>query len=50
METKWIVIMVVGLAVAMFTPMIFSERGKAECRVEDIKAGMPADDIIKLCK
>lgn len=47
---KWIAILCVGLAVAMFSPLIFMERGKSECRIEAIKAQMPADDIIKLCK
>ena len=50
METKWIAILCIGLAVAMFSPIIFMERGKSECRIEAIKAGMSADDIVKLCK
>ena len=47
---KWVAICVVGVIVGMFSPLIFMERGKSECRVEAIKAGMPADDILKLCK
>jgi hypothetical protein len=47
---KWIAICVVGIVIGMFSPLIFMERGKAECRIEAIKAHMPADDIIKLCK
>ena len=47
---KWIAICVVGVTVGMFSPLIFMERGKSECRIEAIKAQMPADDIIKLCK
>ena len=47
---KWIAICVVGVIVGMFSPLIFMERGKSECRIEAIKAQMPADDIIKLCK
>jgi hypothetical protein len=47
---KWIAICVVGVIVGMFSPLIFMERGKSECRIEAIKAGMPADDILKLCK
>jgi hypothetical protein len=47
---KWIAICVVGMVVGMFSPLIFMERGKSECRIEAIKAHMPADEIIKLCK
>jgi len=47
---KWVAICVVGVIVGMFSPLIFMERGKSECRIEAIKAQMPADDIIKLCK
>jgi len=47
---KWLSICLIGLVVGMFSPIIFMERGKAECKIEAIKAGMPADEIIKLCK
>jgi len=46
---KWLSICLIGLVVGMFSPIIFMERGKTECRIEAIKAQMPADDIIKLC-
>ena len=46
---KWIAICVVGVVVGMFSPLIVMENGKKECRIEAIKAQMPADDIIKLC-
>jgi len=46
---KWLSICLIGLVVGMFSPIIFMERGKAECKIEAIKAQMPADDIIKLC-
>ena len=50
METKWITIMIIGIVFGMFSPMIVEEYGKSQCRVEAIRAGMPADDILKLCK
>ena len=49
MSEKWIVILVVGVTVAMFSPLVFMETGKSNCRIEAIRAQMPADDIIKLC-
>lgn len=47
---KWLSICLIGLVVGMFSPIIFMERGKAECKIEAIKSGMPADEILKLCK
>jgi hypothetical protein len=41
---------IVGLVFGMFSPIIVAEHGKKECRIEAIKAQMPADDILKLCK
>ena len=46
---KWISICVVGVVLGMFAPLVVMEYGKKECRIEAIKAYMPADDIIKLC-
>jgi len=47
---KWVAILLIGLVVGMFSPIIVSEHTKGECKIEAIKAGMPADEIIKLCK
>ena len=47
---KWMMIFLMVLVVGMFSPVIVSENGKKECRIEAIKANMPADDILKLCK
>jgi hypothetical protein len=47
---KWVTILLMVVVVGMFSPVIFMERGKSECRIEAIKAQMPADDILKLCK
>jgi hypothetical protein len=46
---KWMTIFLMVLVVGIFGPVIVSENGKKECRIEAIKAQMPADDIIKLC-
>ena len=46
---KWMSICLIGIVIGMFSPLIFLERGRAECRIEAIRANMPADDIIKLC-
>lgn len=46
---KWMCILLVGIVFGMFSPVIVMEYGKKECRIEAIKAKMPADDIIKLC-
>lgn len=47
---KWMCILLIGLVVGMFSPVIVSEHTKGQCKIEAIKAGMPADEIIKLCK
>lgn len=47
---KWFVMLLMVLVAGMFSPIIVSENAKSACKVEAIKAGMPADDILKLCK
>ena len=49
METKWIVIMIVGLAIAMFAPLMIMEYSNGNCRIEAIKAGVEADKIKMAC-
>ena len=49
MSDKWIVILVVGIAVAMFSPLVIMEYSKANCRIEAIKAGVEADKINVAC-
>lgn len=49
MEDKWIVALVVGFALMMFAPLGIIEYNKAQCRMEAIRAHMPADDITKVC-
>jgi hypothetical protein len=47
---KWFAILLIGIVFGMFSPVIVSEHTKGQCKVEAIKAGMSADDILKLCK
>jgi hypothetical protein len=49
MDSKWLAVCLVGLATAMFSPLIMSEHGKSECRIEAIKAHMDADKIVQVC-
>ncbi len=49
MSDKWIVILCVGFATAMFAPLGIMEYNKAQCRVEGIKAHMEPEAIIKVC-
>jgi hypothetical protein len=49
MEAKWIAILTVGLATAMFAPLAVTEYGKSQCRIEAIKAGVEADKINTAC-
>ena len=49
MSEKWIAILVVVIAVAMFAPLIIMEHGKSQCRIEAIKAGVEADKINTAC-
>lgn len=46
---KWIAILSIGLALAMFGPLAYTEHSKYECRVEGIKAKLDTDSIIKIC-
>jgi hypothetical protein len=50
MEVRWIAILFISLVTVMFAPLVVSEYSKGQCKTEAIKAGMPADDILKLCK
>lgn len=47
---KWLSICLIGLVVGMFSPIFVTEYTKGQCKIEAIKAHMPADEIIKLCK
>ena len=47
---KWYSILMIGIVFGMFSPVVVTEYNKGQCRTEAIKAHMPADDIVKLCK
>ena len=47
---KWFVLLLIAIVFGMFSPVIVSEHNKGQCRTEAIKAGMSADEILKLCK
>jgi hypothetical protein len=49
MEDKWIVACILGFVTVMFAPLGIMEYNKAQCRIEAIKASVPADDILKVC-
>lgn len=40
----------IGIVFGMLSPVVMMEYGKKECRIEAIKAKMPADEILKLCE
>ena len=46
---KWIVILVVGVTVAMFSPLAIMEYSNSQCRIEAIRAGVDADKINTAC-
>lgn len=49
MEDKWIVALVVGFTVAMFSPLVVMYYGDSQCRIAAIKAGVEADKIKTAC-
>ena len=50
METKWLVILGIGVVTVLFSPLFMMEYGKSQCRIEAIKAHMSAEDIAKICR
>lgn len=47
---KWMCILLIGVVFGMFSPVIVSEHGKKECRIEAIKMNKSAEEIQKICK
>ena len=47
---KWVAILLMAFMMSAFSPLIVSVHSAGSCKVEAIKAGMSADDILKLCK
>jgi hypothetical protein len=48
-EMKWVVLLMVAFIGIPLLGMGWSEYQKSQCRLEAIKAAMPADDITKVC-
>ena len=48
-DLKWVVLMLVAFVGIPLAGMGWSEYQRSQCRVEAIKAHMPADDIAKVC-
>ena len=46
---KWSMIFLMVLVTGMFSPVIVSEYGQHQCRIEAIKAGIEADKIKQAC-
>ncbi len=49
-DMKWVVILMVAFIGIPMVGMALSEYQNSQCRLEAIKAQMPADDILKVCK
>lgn len=50
MESKWWAIAVAVWIGSLCAGMAYSEHANGQCKIAAIAQGMPADDIIKLCK
>jgi hypothetical protein len=48
-DMKWVVILMVAFIGIPLAGMAWSEHQQSQCRLEAIKAQMPADDIAKVC-
>ena len=49
-DMKWVVLLMVAFIGIPMGGMALSEYQNSQCRLEAIKASMPADDILKVCK
>lgn len=47
---KWLAICIMGLVVGMFSPVMVSEYGKSQCRIEAVKVNKSAAEIKEICK
>lgn len=50
MEVKWFAIAVVGIFGSMFVGLGFESHYRQQCRITAIQAGLPVDQIEKVCK
>jgi hypothetical protein len=48
-DMKWVVILVVAFIGIPLIGLALSDYNQSQCRLEAIKASMPADDITKVC-
>lgn len=49
MEAKWMSILCIGVAAAMFTPLGIMEYSKSQCQIEGIRAGLTDTVINNIC-
>ena len=49
MSDGWIATLVIAFVLAMFSPLLITEHGHNQCRIEAIKAGIEADKINTAC-
>lgn len=49
MDSKWIAVLSIGVAAAMFAPLTVMEYSKSQCRIEAIKAGVAPEKINTAC-
>ena len=49
-DMKWVVLLMMAFIGIPMAGMALSEYQNSQCRFEAIKAQMPADDILKVCK
>jgi hypothetical protein len=48
-DMKWVIILCVAFIGLPLLGMALSDYQQSQCRLEAIKAAMPADDITKVC-
>jgi len=49
-DMKWVILLCVAFVGLPLAGMAWSEHQNSQCRLEAIKASMPADDILKVCQ
>ncbi len=49
-DMKWVVLLCAAFIGLPLAGMAWREHQNSQCRLEAIKASMPADDILKVCK
>jgi len=49
-DMKWVILLCVAFIGLPVAGMAWSEHQNSQCRLEAIKAQMPADEILKVCQ